>query len=196
MKNLFRLLITYFLRGVLFIVPGAATAYVIIELFLYIDGLLPYPVPGLGLLTLIATITLFGVFASTIFARPIQYYGKRLLNKVPFVKTLYTSIKDLLAAFVGKQKKFDQPVLVRLHENSQTEKLGFLTHEDLSVLGIENGKVAVYLPHSYAFSGNLFIVPAKNVTLLNARATDVMKFIISGGITHVTEEEGPNEKLY
>ena len=68
---------------------------------------------------------------------------------------------------------------------SGLEKLGFITQEDLSKLGIE-GKVAVYLPHSYNFSGNLFIVPSQNVIILkSASSADVMKFIVSGGVTEI-----------
>jgi uncharacterized membrane protein len=52
----------------------------------------------------------------------------------------------------------------------------------MTYLGIAGGKVAVYLPHSFAWSGNLYIVPAENVTPINARAGDVMKFIVSGGV--------------
>ena len=53
----------------------------------------------------------------------------------------------------------------------------------LEELGIDGAKVAVYLPHSYNFSGNLFIVPANQVTPIDASASDVMKFIVSGGVT-------------
>jgi uncharacterized membrane protein len=47
------------------------------------------------------------------------------------------------------------------------------------------GKVAVYLPHSYNFSGDLYIVPRENVTPVQASGTAIMKFIVSGGVTHV-----------
>ena len=60
-----------------------------------------------------------------------------------------------------------------------------MTSDDLTELGIPSGKVAVYLPHSYAFSGNLFIVPAENITLVDAKAADVMKFIVSGGVSKI-----------
>ena len=67
---------------------------------------------------------------------------------------------------------------------SGLEKLGFITQKDLSKLGIE-GKVAVYLPHSYNFSGNLYIVPIENVTPIDASASESMKFIVSGGVTEL-----------
>lgn len=179
----------YFIRGVIFLVPTAATIYVIVEAFLYIDGIIPFEIPGLGLSILLVTITLFGVLASTVLARPFMYWGDELLNRVPLIKTIFTSIKDLLSAFVGQQKRFDQPVLVRMYEGSKVQKLGFMTADDLSELGIPNGKVAVYLPHSYAFSGNLFIVPAENIERVEAKAADVMKFIVSGGVTKISELE-------
>ena len=73
--------------------------------------------------------------------------------------------------------------MVRLHpENSTLEKLGFLTEDDLSLLG-EKDKVAVYFPHSYNFSGELLIVPREFVTPVNLNPSDVMKFIVSAGIT-------------
>lgn len=48
--------------------------------------------------------------------------------------------------------------------------------------------MAVYLPHAFNWSGNLYIVPARNVTPLDARAADVMKFVVSGGVSQVDEE--------
>ena len=67
-------------------------------------------------------------------------------------------------------------------KHSDLEKLGFITEEDLGVLGLPAGRVAVYLPHSFAWSGNLYIVPADHVTPLDAKAADVLKFIVSGGV--------------
>jgi uncharacterized membrane protein len=102
------------------------------------------------------------------------------------VKVIYSSIKDLLSAFVGKERKFNTPVLVTVNPVSDLEKMGFLTQEDVSHIGIEGKKVAVYFPHSYNFSGEMFIVPAAQVKKINAAASDVMKFIVSGGVTNIT----------
>jgi uncharacterized membrane protein len=110
------------------------------------------------------------------------------LNKVPLLKTLYTSIKDLLSAFVGTKKRFNEPVLVNVGSGGGLQKIGFITEKDLSDLGIPNTKIAVYLPHSYAFSGNLFIVDASAVSPIDAKASDVMKFIVSGGVTNIDQE--------
>ena len=75
-----------------------------------------------------------------------------------------------------------------MNKDADIEKLGFITNEDLSDIGIHGEKVAVYLPHSYNFSGNLFIVPKENVTSIDASSGDMMKFIVSGGVTEIEHE--------
>jgi uncharacterized membrane protein len=98
------------------------------------------------------------------------------------VRIIYSSLKDLISAFVGDKKKFNQPVLVLLNKSSELRKLGFITQTDLGEWGLKES-VAVYLPHSYNFSGDLYIVPRENVTIVQASGADVMKFIVSGGVT-------------
>jgi uncharacterized membrane protein len=92
-----------------------------------------------------------------------------------------------MSAFVGKDKKFTEPVLVQVNKDAELYKLGFITQHDLTKLGIEKGKVAVYLPHSYNFSGNLFVVASENVRPLDASPTEVMKFIVTAGVTSIPE---------
>lgn len=186
--SFFKKLLGYFLKGALLTVPLAATLYVIYKIFEIIDGILPFNIPGLGLLTLIVFLTIVGYAGGYVIGQPIIQYFQHLLDKAPLVKTIYTAIKDLLSAFVGKEKRFDRPVLVKLNKDSNVEKLGFITREDLTSLGIESDKVAVYLPHSYAFSGNLFIVPKENVRPIDASSADIMKFIVSGGVSKTSKE--------
>lgn len=177
----------YFFKGLIVVVPLAATTYVVVEAFVFFDGLIPvkFKIPGMGLILFLTAITALGYFASTVIAEPIINYGNKLLDKVPLVKTLYTSIKDLLSAFVGTKKRFNEPVLVNVGNDGNLQKIGFITERDLNNLGIADNKIAVYLPHSYNFSGNLFIVNANAVSPIDAKASDVMKFIVSGGVTTI-----------
>ncbi|MFT6846193.1 MAG: putative membrane protein [Flavobacteriales bacterium] len=186
----FKPFLGYFFKGLLVVVPIAATFYLVIESFVYIDGLIPvkFKIPGMGIVLFLTAITSLGFIASTVVAEPVIKYGNKLLNKVPLLKTLYTSIKDLLSAFVGTKKRFNEPVLVNVGSGGGLQKIGFITEKDLSDLGIPNTKIAVYLPHSYAFSGNLFIVDASAVSPIDAKASDVMKFIVSGGVTNIDQE--------
>jgi uncharacterized membrane protein len=145
------------------------------------DRLLNLQYPGSGILIIIVTVTVIGYIGSTLIAKPIFDLFEKLLNRLPLVRIIYSSLKDLISAFVGDKKKFDQPVLVTINKQSDLQKLGFITQEDLSNLGIKE-KIAVYLPHSYNFSGDLFIVPRENVVLIRASGADIMKFIVSGGV--------------
>ena len=193
--NFFRVIVNCFFQGLLFIAPISITVWAIVWLFDlingvlqgYIDKWLGITIPGLGLVLLLISITLVGLLGSTIFFRPIINYFDKLLVKAPLIKIIYTAVKDLVSAFVGKKKRFNQPVLVSLGKGFELEKIGFVTNSDLSILGEKNEKVAVYLPHSYAWSGNLFIVPAANVKPINANSTEVMKFVISAGVTQIDE---------
>lgn len=94
-------------------------------------------------------------------------------------------MKDLMNAFVGKKNQFKQPVLVKLNDDIELERIGFVTKESLIELGISEDKIAVYVPFSYAISGQVFIVPKKNVTKIKGNSADVMKFIVSGGVTNI-----------
>ena len=177
--------INYFLQGLLYIVPISVTLYVVYWVFTKIDGILPFQFPGLGLIVIIALITFIGFAGSTIITSPINSFFQRLLKKAPLLQTIYSSMKDLMRTFVGKKKGFNQAVLIKLYENSTIERIGFITNEDLSSLGIKEGKILVYLPHSYAFSGQLFVVEKKNITKIDKSSSEVMKLIISGGVTEI-----------
>jgi uncharacterized membrane protein len=109
-----------------------------------------------------------------------------VFSKSPVTKLIYTSIKDLFAAFVGDKRTFTQPVMVLLFKDAGIQKLGFITKSDLSEIGIPD-MVAVYFPHSYNFSGNLYLVPKENITVLTSfDAADALKFIVSGGVTEIS----------
>jgi len=193
--NFFRGVANYFFQGLLFIAPISITIWAIVKLFAIINGLLQgyidewlgVDIPGLGLIILLISITMVGLLGSTILFMPIINYFDNLLIKAPLVKIIYSAVKDLVSAFVGKKKRFNQPVLVRMSINADLEQIGFVTNSDLSILGESNEKVAVYLPHSYAWSGRLYIVPAANVKPINASSTDVMKFVISAGVTQIDD---------
>ncbi|MFP4472083.1 MAG: DUF502 domain-containing protein, partial [Bacteroidales bacterium] len=154
----------------------------------YIEQYLGVTIPGLGLLMILMVITLVGFIGSSFLFRPVAAYFDRLISRAPLVKIIYSSVKDLLSAFVGQKRRFNQPVLVKVSRDGALEKVGFVTNDDLSDLGIKEKKLAVYLPHSYAWSGNLFIVPAEYVTKIDAPAAEVMKYIISAGVTNFNKE--------
>lgn len=183
-----RRLLNYFFRGILILVPITFTIYLIAISLQWVDSLIPVNVPGLGLIIVLGIIVMFGYLASTIIARPIFDLFEDIIVSIPLISPIYSSTKDLLSAFVGDKKKFTQVVLVTMDKDNSIQKLGFLTQSELEIIGVKD-KVAVYLPHSYNFSGNFYIVPKEQIELLDLPASDVMKFIVSGGVSGYTELE-------
>jgi uncharacterized membrane protein len=177
-----RRLTRYFFEGLLFLVPVVATVYVIYIVFVKIDSLFNFRTPGLGFLVTILMIILVGFFASNFLTRKLVSIIDRIFVRLPLVKLIYTSIKDLINAFVGDKKAFNRPVLVTLSPESRVQVIGFVTRENLNHMGISDC-VSVYLPQSYNFAGNLIVVPKEQVKPIVADSGDIMTFIVSGGIT-------------
>lgn len=175
----------YFSSGLLFLVPVVVTLYVVYIVFVKIDGLFRFRVPGLGILVTVAIITLIGFAASNIFTKWITRLVDYLFRRLPLIKLIYSSIKDLIGAFVGEKKGFNKPVTVRISADSTVSVMGFVTCESMSAFGLEDF-VAVYLPQSYNFAGNMIVVPKEHVTPITSDSADVMTFIISGGISSKT----------
>lgn len=182
----------YFLQGLLYLAPTAITLYLIFIIFNVFDTrmrivlvkLFNIDIPGTGILVLIVFITFLGFIGKAILFKPISIAVDNIMAKAPVIKLVYSSVKDLMKAFVGNEKKFNKPVLVKVNLISNLEKIGFITQSDLSELNIK-GKVSVYFPHSYNFSGEMFIVPTEHVTPLNIPPAEAMKFVVSGGVTKV-----------
>lgn len=182
MKTIAGRVLRYFFSGTLFIVPIVATAYFIFVSFQWLDNRLNLPYPGLGFAIIIAFITLIGYLSTNYVFKTIGQWFDRGMNKIPLIKLIYSTVKDLLGAFVGDKKKFNKPVLVRINKENSLYQIGFITQDDLSELKLED-MVVVYFPHSYAFSGYHYFVPKENIKPLNVPATVAMKFIVSGGVS-------------
>ena len=188
MKQLFK----YFLQGLLLLGPLVLTLYSVFLMFNYVDRLIGDPlkehyqldIPGIGIFVLFVSLTLLGLIGQTIIARPFISLTRRILAKAPLLNVIYTSLNDLFTAFVGKEKKFNVPVIVCMNQENNLLKLGFVTEKNLQDFGLQD-MVAVYFPHSYNFSGELYLVPASAVKPVKLSPSEVMKFVVSGGVTKV-----------
>ncbi|MDH5610069.1 MAG: DUF502 domain-containing protein, partial [Cyclobacteriaceae bacterium] len=157
-----RLLVNHFLKGLLLVVPLSATTYVIYVTIRWVDGLIPINIPGVGLVTVVVATTLLGMIANSFVARHVFGFVEGLLKKIPVVNFIYSSFHDVIGAVAGEKKKFNRPVLVPFDDKGILLKPGFVTQDDLSDSNLEE-YIAVYLPHSYNFSGNLFFVEKSKI---------------------------------
>ncbi|HAB35363.1 MAG TPA: hypothetical protein DCE58_02040 [Cryomorphaceae bacterium] len=177
-------LLNYFIQGLLYTAPIAITLYAVFALLRTLDQIIPVDYPGVGLLALLILITLVGFLGEYALKLRVVKLVDRMLEGLPLVKLIYTSVKDVMKSLTGKKKGFQQPVLLRLSLTEQVRRVGFVTDEALRDLGTPNDAlITVYVPHSLAISGQVFVVPKSYVEPLNAKAADVMKYIIAGGVT-------------
>jgi uncharacterized membrane protein len=175
-------LLNYFFRGLVVLAPAVVTVYVFWLVITTLDRWIGLRVPGAGLAISIVLITLFGFLASTVLARWFVQMMDRTFNRVPLIRLVYSSTKDLLDAFVGEKRRFDQPVVVTTSADGIEKAFGFVTQQTMERFGLAD-HVTVYLPFSYTFTGVIRIYPAANVKPLATDSAELMAFVVSGGVT-------------
>lgn len=193
-------ILQYFLQGLLVIAPIAVTVYLIVQAFTWLDQLIPiyinlsgegkppFYLPGIGFLLVIGGILVVGYLSSLfVVGRALNVFDHWLEN-TPGIKVIYSLVKDLSEAVVGKKRKFSKTVLVSIFGNDVWQ-LGFITNEDLAEFELKD-HISVYVPLSYALTGTLFFVTRDRVKLLpHISGPDAYKFAISGGVAEVEEHE-------
>lgn len=194
------------MQGIIILAPIALTVYAVLSLFTFVDNILPnvagrfFPgifgtnadgsstkIPGIGFILVTTLVIFVGYISSSyIVARLVELLDK-ILEKTPGIRIIYSTLKDFFEAFAGNKRKFNKAVLVQTGAEGVWQ-IGFITHTDCRQFGLE-GHVAVYVPKSYAFAGQLYFVAGSKIRLLtDISSSDAMKFAISGGVTELDEE--------
>ncbi len=201
----FKKLLRYFLQGLLILAPITITLWAVTALFSLIDSLLPnllykffpglvgtdaegvpHRIPGLGFIIVIALVLIVGYISSSFVVKSLFDLFGRMLEKAPGIKIIYSTVKDFFEAFAGDKKKFNKPVLVNVSD-SDSWQIGFITQQQAGEFGLQE-HMAVYVPFSYSIAGQLFFLPPHKIKMIdNVSSTDAMKFVISGGVTHIDE---------
>jgi uncharacterized membrane protein len=134
---------------------------------------------------IIVIIVLTGWISSSFIVGKVVDFFDHVLERTPVIRFIYTAVKDFLEAFAGEKRKFDKPVLVSV-DATDVWRMGFMTQGSGSRFGLKD-HVVVYVPHSYAVSGIVYIVPVEKVKFLtDVSSTEAMKFALSGGVTNIS----------
>ncbi|MES2653004.1 MAG: DUF502 domain-containing protein [Bacteroidota bacterium] len=195
MNRIGKALLNYLIKGLLIVVPVALSVFIVVwavttvDSWLNINNILGVDpktganrnIPGLGLGLVLTIILIAGIFVTNFVTEPMYSWFKRMMNRLPLLNFIFSSIKDLTEAFVGDEKKFNHPVLVDVEGGMK--RIGFLTQNDLTKLDLP-GDAVVYFPFSYSFAGQVYIVSKDKIKPLNMSAADAMKLVVSGGVSH------------
>ena len=194
-------LTSYFLQGLVFLAPISITIYVIYLVFEFADNLsqkvlstlIDREIPGLGILVMLVFLTVLGYIGQTVIARPFKAFFQKIIHKIPLLELIYSAIKDFFSAFVGKDKKFNKPVMFKINLDDSANRIGFITNQNLAAFDALD-MVAVYVPFSYTFTGETYLVSKGAIKLIDAPASEVMKFLVAGGVADVYGFEQKKEE--
>lgn len=180
-----------FLQGLLAILPIVVTAYIIYwlgnlaetVLGKIIQFFLPtqWYIPGMGILAGFALILVVGILLKAYIFRQLAGLFEQLLERIPLIKTIYTSVRDI-ARFASKEKKDDLEKTVLVTLDNDLKVMGFVTRRDLT-LGKQNDLIAVYVPMSYQIGGFTLMVNSSKIEAIDVDAQTAMRFIVTAGMT-------------
>lgn len=190
-----------FLTGLFILIPILVTAYIIYIIVSFADtAILPIMknitagltgkelyIPGAGLVLFIVIAYLTGVVASNFLGRRVLSFGENMLKRIPFVKGIYSSVKDMTDAFSSdKAKSFKEVVLVEFPFKGRYA-VGFITNR---IQNLEKDTLcSVFIPTTpNPTSGYLVLIPETEILFLEMPVDDAIKYIVSLGTLKVEFE--------
>lgn len=194
----------YLITGLLVWLPLAATVFVIKLLINLLDKtilLIPpewrpetvigISIPGFGVIVGLLVLILTGMFTANLFGRKLVSIWEAILGKIPLVRTIYTSVKQVLETlFTSNSKSFRKVILVE-YPRKGIWTMGFLTNQGISSASKISGNtlVSVFIPTTpNPTSGFIMMFPESDVHELDLSVEDGFKYIISMGVVIPSEE--------
>ncbi|MDW8088386.1 MAG: DUF502 domain-containing protein [Bacteroidia bacterium] len=178
LKKALQVFLQYFLRGVFLFLPALATGYVIWLILRWLDSLLPVRLPGMGIFLLCLGIAALGYVGTHWLGPTIVASLEERIRRIPFIGFIYSSVRELVESS-RQGLRFDKPVLVQVGLEPPLYRIGFLTHERPLP---DQPLVAVYMPYSFGFMGDLWLLPSSCVQPLKLSAAEALRFVLAGGL--------------
>ena len=192
---------TYFFTGLLVLAPVALTGYIIWKMFVFVDHLLgqtvrgeylrPGGVPGLGFLTVLIVITVTGALANNFLGRSLGNVIEGLILRVPFLRGIYATLKEIGDALLGERKGAFQRVVLVPFPSPGVYSIGLVTtappRSMLDAAGAELSGVFIPTPPNPA-TGPLLYYPTDQLIPTSLRVEQAIKMVVSAGVVVPVEE--------
>ena len=198
-KSIFTKIRGYFLTGIIVTAPIGLTFYVsflfigfidskvrnIIPVKYHYDNILPFEIPGIGLLIVFILLTFIGFLTAGIIGRYIIKLGERIIARLPIIRSVYGALKQIFESVLKTSSKSFREVVLIEYPRKGIWAIGFITGDTKGEVQ-ESSKdelVNVFLPTTpNPTSGFLLFVPRKDLRVLNMNVEEGIKMVISGGI--------------
>lgn len=202
----------YFFAGVLITAPIGLTIYLAWLLIDFIDKqvmplipvrynpetYLPFSVPGIGLIVLMAVITLIGALTAGFLGRLLVRVGEAIVNQLPVVRSVYGAVKQIMEAVLAQQSNaFRQVVLVE-YPRKDCWVIGFVSGATTGEVQArtEAQVINVFIPTTpNPTSGFLLFVPNEDLVYLDMSIEQGIKMVVSGGIVAPPWSEGKGHEV-
>jgi uncharacterized membrane protein len=190
----------YFLTGLVVAGPLAITVWLIWSIVTWVDGFmrplipemyrpetyLPWPIPGTGLIIAIAALMLLGFLTANFVGRTLVRWGEGLLNRMPIVRPIYKTMKQIFEALFSKSgSSFRQVALVEFPAPGMWS-LVFLSQPpsgDLAEKLPQGEHVSAFMPCTpNPTTGFFFYVLRKDLIVLDVSVENAMTLLISAGM--------------
>jgi uncharacterized membrane protein len=178
-----------FVTGFFVTVPIVVSVVAIVWVFRWVDGItsgleagFAVDVPGLGILVTGAIVLLVGIVSTNVFGRRVLARTEQVLLHVPFFRTVYAPVKQLISAFSpDSEVGFKRMVLIE--DDARGFLLGFLTKE----FTVDRGQgpetlIAVYVPTNHLYLGDIFICRPERVTYPAMSVEEGVRVFLTGGM--------------
>lgn len=192
----------YFFTGVLVTAPVGITFYMAYNIILWIDGgvnkllppkllaYLPLSVPGLGVIVLLISMVLVGMFAAGFVGKFFLRLGEWILKKMPLISSMYSLLKQVFETFLSDKNQAFSKVVLLEYPRKGLWILGLVstdTEGEVKTV-LQQDMINVFIPTTpNPTSGFLIFVPKTEVVFLDMTVEESLKFIISGGIVAPSE---------
>lgn len=203
---------TYFLTGVIVSAPIAITIFLVWNFITYLDyyvgsivpyrynpeAYLPFGIPGVGLVIMLAFLTLVGFVTAGFAGRTLVRTGERLLSRMPIVRSVYGTLKQIFETVLNQSSRSFREVVLIEYPRRGIGAIGFVTGPTRGEVQdrTDEDLVNIFLPTTpNPTSGFLLFVPRKDLIQLNMTVEEGIKLVISGGIVTPSAQEEEQEQL-
>ncbi len=204
---------TYFLTGLVVAGPAAVTLWLIWWFVTWVDNLvrpfipkvyrpetyLPVNIPGLGLIIAFAALTLLGFLTANLIGRKLVDFGESLLNRMPIVRPIYRTTKQIFQTLFSKSESSFRRVALVEFPSPGMWSLVFLTQPpsaEISERLPESDYVSAFMPCTpNPTTGFFFYVPRREVIDLDITVEQAMTVIMSAGIVQPGGDAQTQTKL-
>jgi uncharacterized membrane protein len=187
-----RYITSTFLRGLGVVLPVAVTIWIVVWLAIGTEALLRpvflvflphrYYLPGLGLVFGLLIVYLAGVLVQVFVVKRMWEAVRGIIERIPFVKTVYTAISDFFE-FFSRGPAEGASTVVSVEVGNGTSLIGFVTDNAPTLIDpTGSGRIAVYLPMSYQIGGYTLLVPTERVTPLDLAPEEAMRLVLTAAI--------------